>query len=304
MQTLTLKAPAKINLYLHVLNKRPDGFHNIETIFEKIDLCDEIILKKRKRGIKLFCRHKDVPKDKRNLGAKAAQALLAKTNLNCGAEIRITKRIPVACGLGGGSSDAASVLLGLNKLLSCKLSRKELLQIAEQLGADVPFFLLSASRAIGRGKGELLTPLRLKRENWYILVVPKGLALSTQKMYHKMRRITLTKAPYGVNIVLCALEKGDLTALDEYSYNSFESILRKKYKQILQIKKALKSLGAVATMISGSGPCVFGIAQSRKEAMDITEKLRAKERDWQVIVAKTKGGLKKYGNHRGKNVFT
>ncbi len=287
MKTLTLKAPAKINLYLHVLDKRPDGFHNIETIFEKIDLCDKIILKERKRGIKLLCRPKLVPGDKqKNLGARAAQALLAKTNLKRGVEIRITKKIPVACGLGGGSSDAASVLLGLNKLFSCKLSRKELLQIAEQLGADVPFFLLSASRAMGRGKGEVLTPLRLKRENWYILVYPKGLALSTRKMYQDPR-ITLTKAPYGVKIVRCALEKGDLTALDETSFNSFESILRKKYKQILQIKKALKSLGAYATLVSGSGPCVFGIAQSRKEAMDISRNLRAQERDWQVIVAKT-----------------
>jgi 4-diphosphocytidyl-2-C-methyl-D-erythritol kinase len=185
------------------------------------------------------------------------------------------------------------VLLGLNKLLSCKLSRKELLEIAEQLGADVSFFLFSASRAIGRGKGEILTSLRWRRKNWYILVVPKAIAISTQKMYQQIRRNTLTKAPFGVKIVLRALEKGDLTALDKTSFNSFEPILVKRYNEIQRIRKALKSLGAGATLISGSGPCVFGIVQTRKEAMDISKKLRAKEKTWQVIVAKTFSNSKK-----------
>ncbi len=286
MQTLTLKAPAKINLYLNVLNKRPDGFHDIETIFEKIDLCDEIRLTRRRQGIRVLCQHKDVPLDKRNLGFRAAQALLKKTNRDDGVEIQITKRIPVAAGLGGGSSDAASVLLGLNKLLNLGLGRNQLLDLAQELGADVPFFLLRNFRAIGRGKGEILTPLRSRRRNWYVLVIPEGLAISTPRMYQAFRR-TLTKRPYNVKIVLRTLDKGDLTALNKYSYNSFESILRKKYKEIQEIKKALKSLGACTTLMSGSGPCVFGITQTRKEAIDISEKLWAKEKKWQVIVAKT-----------------
>ncbi len=286
MQTLTLKAPAKINLYLNVLNKRSDGFHNIETIFEKIDLCDEITLRKRKQGIRIFCQRKDVPRNKKNLAYRAAQALLTKTNRSDGVEIRISKNIPVAAGLGGGSSDAASVLLGLNNLLGAGLNLRELLEVAEKLGSDVPFFLLREFRAVGRGKGEILTPLRAKRKNWYVLVIPKSLAVSTRRMYRDFR-ITLTKRPYNVKIVLRALEKGDLTSLDKYSYNSFEWILRKKYKEIQEIKKALKSSGAAATLMSGSGPCVFGITKAGKEAMDISERLRAKDKNWQVIVTKT-----------------
>ncbi|MCQ9207802.1 MAG: 4-(cytidine 5'-diphospho)-2-C-methyl-D-erythritol kinase [Omnitrophica bacterium] len=306
MQTLTLRAPAKLNLYLKVLNKRPDAFHNIETVFEKISLCDTISLKKRKAGIKVFCRHKDVPKDKTNLCFQAAKLLLAKAKRREGIEIRITKKIPVAAGLGGGSSDAASVLLGLNKLLLLGLRRSELFSLAQTLGADVPFFLLGQIRALGLGKGEELRSLRLKRKNWYVLIIPRGLKVSTRRMYQHPR-LTLTKAPGSVKIVLRALEKGDLTTLNKYTYNSFEQILRKEYKEIQKIKKALKTSGAVATIMSGSGPCVFGMAQTRKEAMDISNRLKAQEKDWQVIVASTfniKGGISNHGDHRGKNFFT
>ncbi len=305
MQTLRLKAPAKINLYLNVLDKRPDGYHNIETVFEKIDLCDEITLKKRKRGIKVLCRHKGVPQDERNLGARAARALLKKTNCSDGVQIKIAKRIPVASGLGGGSSDAASVLLGLNKLLRLRQSRRQLLDVAGRIGADVPFFILPAARAIGRGKGEILSPLRIKRKNWYVLVIP-AFTVSTRRMYREdPLRITLTRPVSGVKIILRALKKDNLTPLSKYSYNSFEPVLRKKYKEIQEIKKALKSHGACATLVSGSGPCVFGIVKTGKEAVDISEKLRAKGKNWQVIVASTYkvGGIRKYGNHRGKTLF-
>ena len=286
MQKLTLKAAAKVNLFLNVLNKRPDGFHNIETIFEKIALFDKITLRRRKAGIKIVCRHKDVPADKKNLAYQAARALLKRTNRNDGVEIRIDKKIPLASGLGGGSSDAASVLLGLNKLLGLRQSQRSLLNIAQRLGADVPFFILPAFRALGRGKGEVLTALRAKTKNWYVLVIPKGLRISTRRMYQHPR-IALTKKPPSVRIVLRALEKGNLTLLDRYSYNSFEQILRKKYKEIQEIKKALKSSGVQASLVSGSGPCVFGIAQTGKEAMDIRKRLEARKKSWQVIVTKT-----------------
>ena len=286
MQKLTLKAPAKINLYLNVLNKRPDGFHNIETIFEKVDLCDRITLRIRRRGIKIYCRQKEVPCDKRNLCFKAAQMLLERFNCPYGVTIKIVKRIPVAAGLGGGSSDAASVLLGLNRLFHLRLGQDELLQMASALGADVPLFILPDSRALGRGKGEILTPLELKGKNWYVLVVPKALSVSTRRMYQHPR-ITLTKRPSSVKIVLHTLEKGDLTSLEKYSYNSFEGIIQKKYKQVLDIKKALKSFGAQASLMSGSGPCVFGIIKRRKEAIGIRGKLRVKHKQWRVVVTRT-----------------
>lgn len=284
MQTLTLKAPAKINLYLKVLRKRADGFHDIETIFEKIDLCDKITLKRRKIGIKILC--KGLPGDRRNLAYQAAEAFLKKVNCNEGVQITISKRIPLASGLAGGSSDAASVLLGLNRLFSCTLREDELLRLAAQLGADVPFFILPQFRAIGRGKGDLLTPIKLKRRHWYVLVIPRTISISTHKMYQDPR-IILTKRPSSVKIITQVLKKGDLTSLDKYSYNSFEPILHKRYKEIREIKKALKSLGAKTTLMTGSGPCVFGISSTGKEARDIGNKLRAKGKDWQIMVART-----------------
>ena len=202
------------------------------------------------------------------------------------------KMIPVAAGLGGGSSDAASVLLGLNKLLLLRVGRSELSRLAKRLGADVPFFLLRHSRALGRGKGELLKALRAKKKNWYVLVTPRGIAVSTRRMYQDPR-LTLTKGPGSVKIVLRALEKGDLTTLDKYSYNSFEPILQKKYKEIQKIKKALKATGVRTSLVSGSGPCVFGIAQRRKEAMNISNKLKGTQNNWQVIVARTYTNSKK-----------
>jgi len=286
MQTITLKAPAKINLYLNVLNKRPDGFHNIETIFEKLDFGDEITLTKCKKGIKVSCSHKNVPENGKNLTVQAARSLFKAAGSGAGIEIKINKKIPVAAGLGGGSSDAASVLLGLNRLFSFGFSRTNLGEIAAGLGSDVPFFIFSGSRALGRGKGEKLIPLAQGKRNWYVLVMPDTLRLSTKKMYQHPR-LTLTKAPQSAKIMLHALEKGDITSLNKCSYNSFESIVAKKYREIKEIKKALKSLGAHTTLMSGSGPCVFGITASGKEAISIGRKLQAKRKGWQVIVTRT-----------------
>ncbi|MBN2096985.1 MAG: 4-(cytidine 5'-diphospho)-2-C-methyl-D-erythritol kinase [Candidatus Omnitrophica bacterium] len=291
MRTLKLKAPAKVNLYLQVLKRRPDGFHDIETIFEKIDLCDTITLKKLNTpGIELFC-SAGLAQDNRNLAYQAAQAIFQNTGCEQGVELRITKRIPVAAGLGGGSSDAASVLLGLNRLFSFGLSKKQLAKLAEQLGADVPFFIFPGARAIGRGKGEDLTTLRLNKKYWYILVIPRPIKVSTRKMYQSLR-IALTKRASRAKIVLQALKKSDLTSLNKNSYNSFESVLVKKYRQILVIKKALQSSGCAATLVSGSGPCVFGVTQTRKEAAEISKSLRAKSKNWQVITCKTFSSVK------------
>lgn len=283
---ITVEAPAKVNLYLNILSKRPDGYHNIETIFEKISLCDRVTLIRRKQGIKVFCRCPGVPQDKSNIAFRAAEILLKEAKSAGGVTIRIKKNIPVAGGLGGGSSDAAAVLLGVNRLWELNMPHRRLQQMAVNLGADVPFFLFPGGRAIGTGKGEILTAIDLKKEYWYVLAAPRGLMVSTREMY-QTPKITLTKKTPNVKIVIHALKEGDLTALDKNSYNSFTAVLQRKYKQIVQVQKALKSSGAQATLVSGSGPCVFGVARTGKEAGEIKERLTALDRDWQVIVAKT-----------------
>ncbi len=285
MDSLSLRAPAKLNLYLHILRKRADGFHDINTLFEKVAVCDIIKLTKQRSGIKVSCAHKAVPENQKNLAYQAAKLLLETAGSSAGVAIKITKKIPVAAGLGGGSSDAAAVLVGLNRLFKLNQSQSTLLRLGEKIGSDVPFLVKDYVRAIGRGKGERLKPVKLKQRFWYVLIVP-NFKVSTRMMYQDPR-IILTKRASHVRLVLRSLRKTDLTALNKYSYNSFTPVLTKKYKQINSIIKALKTSGALATLISGSGPCVFGVAGNRKEAMAIARKIRATGKCWQVIVTKT-----------------
>ena len=169
MDRLTLKSPAKINLFLEVLKKRKDGFHQIQTVFHAINLCDSICIKKdKKNGIFVKTNCKSLPTDRRNLAYKAAHILKQRYNLG-GMEIAIEKNIPLASGLGGGSSNAATVLAGMNRLWKLGLKKTELYEISNQLGSDVSFFISNYKSALGQGRGEILKPLKLPNY-WFLLV--------------------------------------------------------------------------------------------------------------------------------------
>ncbi len=290
MNSLIVKSPAKLNLYLKVLGKRTDGYHEIITLFEKINLCDEIRLTSKAKGIKLKCSASELPKNKLNLAFKAASLLREAQGVKKGVEIEIKKRIPIAAGLGGGSSNAASVLLGLNRLWNLKLKRKSLMELGSKIGADVCFFLSGCKFAIGEDKGNKITPLKISNSLWHIVInPPKG--LSTKAIYRGLNlrqktKLDLTPRHYNVKILIYAINNNNINMLNTCLRNSLESVAQKKYSQIRNIKRNLRSFGLKGLM-SGSGPTVFGITANREEAMQVAGKIRAKMNGCKVVVAKT-----------------
>ncbi|MDP3143129.1 MAG: 4-(cytidine 5'-diphospho)-2-C-methyl-D-erythritol kinase [Candidatus Omnitrophota bacterium] len=298
-QSFSLRSPAKLNLYLKVLNKRKDGFHNIETVFEKIDLCDQLILKNNRAGrIHISSNHPHCPANKTNLAYKAASMLKSDLVVSSGVDIAIKKMIPVASGLGGGASNAAFTLLGLNRLWGLHLSQKQLLNYAQKIGSDVAFFINPQGFARGEGRGEKITPLNKIKPIWHVLVVP-NIKLSTAEAYKRIEALRkarsgfkkrtdtkiLTKGSSNVNILIRALRKGDYFLLSECLFNDFSSPLFRTYPGLLKIKDRLEALVGKRCSFSGKGPSIFGLVKSRKEALAV--KKRFTESGCQVFVVRT-----------------
>jgi len=284
MYSLRLQSPAKINLYLKVLKKRKDGYHQIKTVFERINLFDDIQLRKRLDSkIKITCSHPDVPRNSRNLMYKAVELIRGDFNKDIGLDIRLKKRIPVASGLGGGSSNAASVLLGLNRFWKLGLNNKDLLSYARKIGSDVPFFISGKSFALGTGRGDRIQNIPNLRPMWHILVVPRK-KLSAKEIYSSLN-LTLTKNRDNVNMLIHALRKLNLSQVKKYVKNDLEKAASKIFPKLFQIKEKLKKAGIDIQSLSGSGPAIFGILGSRKEAETKARSLRSKS--WQVFVVRT-----------------
>lgn len=299
MDTLRLNSYAKLNLYLEVLNKRKDNYHNIETVFERIDLGDTLILKSRPdKKINISCGLSGVPKGHSNLAYRASRLLQESFNVDKGVNIKIIKRIPVGAGLAGGSSNAASVLIGLNKLWRLNLSKDKLARLAGKIGSDVPFFIYNSPFAEGKGRPDRIKPLRglSGLRLWHILVVPK-IKISTPFIYkkwddfnkalRKKERVGLTRTRYNVKMLILALKKKSLFLVGQALFNSLEQISAKLYPQINCIKEKLSRLGVQSILMSGSGPAVFGVVSSRKEALFLGRQLK-KNSFWRVFVTRTR----------------
>ena len=210
--SLKLSSPAKLNLALDVLGKRPDGFHELRTIFERIDLCDTITLTSNTTGrIRVKCDHPHVPKGPKNLVVRAAQQLQKAYAVGQGVDIHIIKRIPVAAGLAGGSSNAASVLMGLNRLWHLGLNKKQLAGHAASLGSDIAFFIYDTPFAIGLGRGEKIKPLKTGVKLWHVLVTPK-VKMYTKEVFACLN-LKLPKKRDNVSICLPYLRKKDFSGL-------------------------------------------------------------------------------------------
>ena len=292
---MILYAPAKLNLYLKVLGKRKDGYHNIETIFEKIDLSDKIVLRSLKVDkIKILCNHPDVPTGKNGLIYKTVKLFKEETQTLKGAEIKIFKRIPVASGMGGGSSDAASVLFGLNRLWRLSLRPKELNKIAKKLGADIPFFLSKRPFAAGWGRGDRITPLMWRAKMWHLIIyLPKRvLSKDIYKMYSKNHYSCLTKRP-RLNTILSPRSGAKKTAdIKKFLINDLEKFVLKKEPKVAEIKGALSGIGIERPLVSGSGPSVFSLFEGRKEALKAKRRLIGrfpfvKKKGWQIFIVQT-----------------
>ncbi|MBI4436335.1 MAG: 4-(cytidine 5'-diphospho)-2-C-methyl-D-erythritol kinase [Candidatus Omnitrophica bacterium] len=283
MSSLTLKSPAKLNLYLNVLRKRADGYHDIETLFERIDLADRVTLTKIPSGIRLTSNCKDIPLDASNLAYQAAQKMLQKRRKGSGVHIHLHKRIPIAAGLGGGSSNAATVLLGLNRLFHLRLSQKVLLAIGRTLGSDVPFFLLKTPFAIGKRRGDRVTPVSGPLKLIH-LIVNNRVKVYTTEVYQQAN-FTLTRRRQGVKIFQHFVERGDVTGLIDNCYNALEAPAARAHPTILKVKKRLKALGLKGVTLSGSGPTFYGFAKSLSQAKGI-RKILSKSR-WNVFICRT-----------------
>jgi len=287
---LVIQSFAKVNLFLDVLNKRSDNYHNIDSLFQRISLSDKIILKNRlDTRIKVSCNNPQVPLDRSNLCFKAAKLLRDKFGIKKGLDIKIIKHIPVGAGLGGGSSNAAAVLTGLNKLWRLRLSKIKLAQISAKIGSDVPFFIYDAAFARVRGRGEkihLLKELR-KIKLRQILVVPK-IHVSTPLIYkHFDQLCELTKPTVNAKILTSALVTKDFLFKPGLLFNSLEQATLKLYPEVRRAKKALSALGLKANLMSGSGPAVFAILSSGERSALSIKKIKREKKAWLVYAVHT-----------------
>ena len=254
---MKFKTPAKINLGLHIHKKRDDGFHELETLFQMVALFDEMELEETEGNIELFCDTPGIPNDKTNLVVKAARLLQNRFTGKCGGvKIKLKKKIPSGAGLGGGSGNAAGVLLALNLLWNLKISRNDLISMASELGSDVPFFLMSPC-AIGTGKGEILQPVE-SPISFYILMIYPGFPISTPWVYDNLK-LKLTKSENNISILKNFIMRSEFAQLGASLYNDLEPIVFKRYPEILTMKNELLNSGAEGALLSGSGSTVFGI---------------------------------------------
>jgi 4-diphosphocytidyl-2-C-methyl-D-erythritol kinase len=293
---LILHSYAKLNLYLKIIGKRKDGYHALQILFERIDLADTIILTPNPiKKINLRCDRSTLPAGNANLAVRSAKLLQEACGVSRGADIELIKRIPVGAGLGGGSSNAATVLWGLNKLWKLRLSLDKLLVLGRKIGSDVAFFLYNCSFALGEGRGDRIKPLHLQEVKplWQILVVPK-IEVRTPRVYkewdinrQKNRSLGLTIPKYDVNIIISALKNRDLNRLAEGLFNSLERITQGLYPQVGLVKKRLSDLGLKSMLMSGSGPAVFGVASSKKEAISLSRQLARMHPKWQIFATRT-----------------
>ena len=283
---MKIRAPAKINLRLKIVGKRADGYHLLDSIMVAVTLFDEIEIKKRKAKssgseapqLRVTCDHPQVPAGEKNLAYRAASLLMRAAGVVESLDIHIRKRIPVGAGLGGGSTDAAATLVGLNKLLKLRYSAARLEKLAVDLGADVPFFIRARpSRA--RGVGEKLTPLKNIRPWWVVILYP-GFAVSTAWVYSNVPQ-NLTK--FHVNTRLYTL----LTRAPKFAdllVNDLEAVTVKRYRRIKLMKDSLVKMGAAGALMTGSGSAVFGIFGSREKANKAYRTLRRTD-DIQAFIA-------------------
>ncbi len=276
---MKIRAPAKINLSLRVVGRRADGYHLLDTILVPVSLYDEIDMRRIRAAprhpagdlIQISCDHPLVPQGRENIVYRAAELIMRKTRKPQLISIHIKKNIPIGAGLGGGSSDAAAALVGLNRLLKLRLSLATIEKLALALGADVPFFV-RARPARARGIGERLRPLRCLPRFWSVIVYP-GFPVSTEWVYRSFRQ-KLTKPLVNTSIATSLKSVGELINRLE---NDLEAVTLKRYPEIGVFKQKLLREGAPGVLMSGSGSSVFGIFASKRAAVIAFRRLRKEE---------------------------
>jgi len=278
VSTLILKAPAKVNYLLDVLRRRPDGYHDLRMVMQRIDLCDEITLSLTSAaGISVSCGKQGVPDGPGNIAWKAARAMLDLAVTDQGVRISISKRIPVAAGLGGGSSDAATVLMGMNQLLGLQLSDQQLMDIGVTLGADVPFFIFKKT-ALAEGIGEQLRAMPDMPSVWVLLINP-GIHVSTGWVY---KNLLLTNTRELIKLPVSYTSLSDVCSIFS---NDLESVTIPSYPVIAEIKAAMVDCGASGAMMSGSGSTVFALFEQQQLAEAARQEIVGQQNWFSTVVA-------------------
>ena len=288
MNSITLKSRAKINLSIDVLGKRQVGYHLVEMIMQTIDLYDLIeINEKDNDQITIKSTSDEIPLDCNNLVYKAANLIKKTFNINKGVEIHIKKNIPVAAGMAGGSSNAAAVLVGLNKLWNLNLSNQQLEKIGLKLGADVPF-CINGGAVLASGIGEELTPIKGLTKDVCILVCKPDLFVSTKEVYECIDSKDIDKRPNNKFLIEC-LKNEDTRQLAENMFNVLEGVTMDKHPVIQQIKDIMTNNRALGAMMSGSGPTVFGLYENREDAVKCKAILEKQFKQTFVVACEEKG---------------
>ncbi|ARQ08046.1 4-(cytidine 5'-diphospho)-2-C-methyl-D-erythritol kinase [Macrococcoides canis] len=265
-------APAKINLTLDTLFKRDDGYHEVEMIMTTVDLYDRLTLEKRKdKKIVLKIEHRYVPNDHRNLAYKAAELMIERYNIKSGVTITLDKTIPIAAGLAGGSSDAAATFRGMNKLFELNLPLETLAELSSEIGSDIPFCIYGRT-TLCTGRGEVLEHLPKPPSCWVILAKPE-ISVSTQEVYSAL---DLSRSHEPIENERCrrAIEEGDYQEMVRALGNRLEAVTIEMHPVIQMLKDTMMKAGADASMMSGSGPTVYGLAAKERQAKSVVNALK------------------------------
>lgn len=278
LSDITVFAPAKVNVILRILDRRPDGFHNLWSVMQAVVLDDEVQIRLRadRQDIQLRCDATDLAADQSNLVYRAAAAVLARAQQSVGLDIELRKRIPMGAGLGGGSSDAAATIIGLNCLLQLKWSPAQMAEVGQSLGSDVPFFLFSPAACV-TGRGEAVRPVVIEGARWVVLVNP-GFGVDTKWAYQELAATRTSVRPLSqAQQALDRQSRMGWVQLIAAAENDFEAPVFAAHGKLREIKQSLQDHGAEIALLSGSGATVFGVftdeARARHaQAQFVTEK--------------------------------
>ncbi len=277
MKAITVTSPAKLNLHLKILRKRADGYHELLTLFHRISFADTLRIQRSREGFRLTTNLPTLETGEGNIITKAYRALQREFPELGGVRVRLTKRVPMGGGLGGGSSNAACFLLGMKKLFRLKISQARLMALGKQLGADVPFFMMEARQALAWGIGEKLAKVSAGKPLWFLLLVSEQ-GLNTKKVYQKLawsgRPLSLTKERRVARILRSFLERRRVREASELARNDLEFPAFRMMPAIPKAIDALKENGAPYSLMSGSGATVFAVFSSREEAVSLSKRLK------------------------------
>ena len=271
MDSIVIKAMAKVNLGLDVLRRRENGYHDVKMVMQTVNLYDTLTLSKIDEGIVITTNTGELPLNEDNLIYKAAKLLLEYVDKKAGVSIHLDKQIPIAAGMAGGSTDAASTLLGINELYNLDLTKEELAEVGVKIGADVPYCIYGGTY-LSEGIGEVLTKLP-DVPDCYVVIAKPGIGVSTKYVYENLHIETVEKHP-DIDGMIDAIKTGSLDGVTEKMENVLETVTIKRYPEIETMKKCLLENGAENALMSGSGPTVFGIFKEEKIAKQALSKLQ------------------------------